>query len=91
VRQSALNERGGRRELISARIAPGGDISCDGSWWIAERPSFFLPVRVLSKLFRRLMIEKLLAAYAAGRLTFPRRARRVNTEAFVAHLARSSA
>jgi hypothetical protein len=42
-------------------IVPGGGISFDGSRWIAKRPDFFLPVRVLSKLFRRLMIEKLVS------------------------------
>jgi hypothetical protein len=51
-------------------IVPGGGISLDGERWIACRPGFFLPVRVLSKLFRRLMIEKLKAAHAAGKLTF---------------------
>jgi hypothetical protein len=51
-------------------IVPGGGISLDRSRWIAKRPDFFLPVRVLSKLFRRLMIEKLIAAHAAGQLTF---------------------
>ena len=51
-------------------IVPGGGISLDRSRWIAKRPDFFLPVRVLSKLFRRLMIEKLVAAHAAGQLTF---------------------
>ena len=51
-------------------IVPGGGISLDGSRWIAKRADFFLPVRVLSKLFRRLMIEKLVAAHAAGQLTF---------------------
>ena len=40
-------------------IVPGGGISLDGERWIGRKPSFFLPVRVLSKLFRRLMIEKL--------------------------------
>ncbi|HEX3410680.1 MAG TPA: transposase zinc-binding domain-containing protein, partial [Stellaceae bacterium] len=40
-------------------IVPGGGISRDRSRWVAKRPDFFLPVRVLSKLFRRLMIEKL--------------------------------
>jgi hypothetical protein len=69
-------------------IAPGGGISRDGSRWIAKRPDFFLPVRVLSKLFRRLMIEKLFAAHAAGRLTFHgAHAALVNTKAFAAHLA----
>ena len=51
-------------------IVPGGGIALDGSRWIAQRPDFFLPVRVLSKLFRRRMIEKLIAAHAAGQLTF---------------------
>jgi hypothetical protein len=51
-------------------IVPGGGISCDGQRWIACRPNFFLPVFVLSKLFRRLMLEKLAAAHAAGKLQF---------------------
>jgi hypothetical protein len=50
-------------------IVPGGGISVDGERWVTCRPSFFLAVRVLSKLFRRLMIEKLMAAHATGRLT----------------------
>ena len=51
-------------------IVPGGGLSADSQRWIACRPKFFLPWRVLSKLFRRLMLEKLLAAHAAGRLQF---------------------
>jgi hypothetical protein len=51
-------------------IVPGGGLSADGSKWVAGKPGFFLPVRVLSKLFRRLMLEKLAAAHAVGRLTF---------------------
>jgi hypothetical protein len=51
-------------------IVPGGGIALDGSKWIASKPHFFLPVLVLSKLFRRLMLEKLMAAHKAGRLTF---------------------
>ena len=51
-------------------IVPGGGISLDGQRWIACRPGFFLPVRVLSRLFRRLFLEKLVAAHAAGRLSF---------------------
>src|SRR5438128_12563995 len=52
-------------------IVPGGGISLDGQRWIAcRRPRFILPVRVLSKLFRRLMLEKLLAAHTAGKLQF---------------------
>ena len=51
-------------------IAPGGGLSLDGSRWIACRPGFFLPVRVLSRLFRRLFLEGLAALHAAGRLAF---------------------
>jgi hypothetical protein len=51
-------------------IVPGGGLSADGSKWVAGKASFFLPVRVLSKLFRRLMLEKLAAAHAAGKLQF---------------------
>jgi hypothetical protein len=51
-------------------IVPGGGISLGGDRWIAARPNFFLPVLVLSKLFRRLMLEKLVAAHAASKLRF---------------------
>jgi hypothetical protein len=51
-------------------IVPGGGLSADRKHWIAAKPTFFLPVFVLSKLFRRLMLEKLLAAHAAAKLTF---------------------
>jgi Putative transposase/Transposase zinc-binding domain len=51
-------------------IVPGGGISQDGQHWIACRPGFFLPVRVLSRLFRRLFLEQLSAAYLAGQLQF---------------------
>jgi Putative transposase len=51
-------------------IAPGGGISPDGTRWIASRRGFFLPVLVLSALFRRLMLEKLAAAHKAGKLRF---------------------
>jgi hypothetical protein len=46
------------------RIVPGGGLAADGSKWVAGKRSFFLPVRVLSKLFRRLMLEKLAGAPA---------------------------
>ena len=49
-------------------IVPGGGISLDGQRWISCRPGFFLPVRVLSRLFRRLFLEELVAAHDAGRL-----------------------
>jgi hypothetical protein len=44
-------------------IVPGGGIALDGSRWVSCRPGFFLPVRVLSRLFRRLFLEKLVAAH----------------------------
>src|SRR6202171_3701802 len=53
-------------------IVRGGGLSMDDGHWISCKPNFLLPVRVLSKLFRRLMLEKLLAAYRAGRLQFLR-------------------
>ncbi|MFQ5974315.1 MAG: transposase, partial [Alphaproteobacteria bacterium] len=51
-------------------IVPGGGISLDGERWISCRPRFFLHVRVLSRLFQRLFLEKLRAAHRAGRLRF---------------------
>jgi len=69
-------------------IVPGGGISSDGRRWIACRPGFFLPVLVLSKLFRRLMLEKLVAAHAAGKLQFfGSHAHLAQSEAFAAVLA----
>jgi len=51
-------------------IVPGGGLSPDGQHWIACRPRFFLSVEVLSRLFRRLFLERLTAAYQLGRLEF---------------------
>ncbi len=51
-------------------IVPGGGVSPDGSRWVACKRGFFLPVRVLSRLFRRLFLEGLAALHAAGRLVF---------------------
>jgi len=51
-------------------IVPGGGFSLDGKRWVSCRPSFFLPVRVLSRLFRRLFLEQLAAAHAADKLQF---------------------
>jgi hypothetical protein len=51
-------------------VVPGGGISADGKRWIACRPRFFLPVRVLSCLFRRLFLEHLQAAFDRGQLQF---------------------
>jgi hypothetical protein len=51
-------------------IVPGGGISPDGERWAHCRPGFFLPVRVLSRLFRRLFLEGLEALHASGELQF---------------------
>jgi hypothetical protein len=51
-------------------IVPGGGFSLDGSSWVSCRPHFFLPVQVLSRLFRRLCLEQLVAAHDAGGLQF---------------------
>lgn len=51
-------------------VVPGGGISLDGSRWVACRPGFFLPVRVLSDRFRNLYLRNLEKSYAAGKLQF---------------------
>ena len=69
-------------------IVPGGGISLDGSKWVSCRPGFFLPVRVLSRLFRRLLLDKLVAAHRAGELQFfGNHAALANAQAFDAYLA----
>ena len=51
-------------------VVPGGGLSADGERWISCRPGFFLPVRVLSRLFRRLFLAQLQATFDAGHLHF---------------------
>ena len=51
-------------------VVPGGGISLDGARWVSSRAAFLLPVRVLSKLFRRLFLTRLIALHTAGRLHF---------------------
>ena len=51
-------------------IVPGGGLASDGTRWTPCKRGFFLPVRVLSRLFRRLFLEQLDAAHRAGRLEF---------------------
>jgi hypothetical protein len=69
-------------------IVPGGGISLDGERWVSCRPGFFPPVRVLSRLFRRLFLERLVAAHNAGRLHFfGDHAPLADRRAFAAHLA----
>ena len=51
-------------------IVPGGGLSPDGARWVPCRPGFFQHVRVLSRLFRRLFLQGLLALHRAGALVF---------------------
>ena len=51
-------------------IVPGGGLSPDGNRWVSSRPAFLLPVRVLGKLFRRLLLTRLMALHVGGRLGF---------------------
>ena len=51
-------------------VIPGGGLSPDGTRWVACRPGFFLPVRVLSRLFRRLFLDALHQAFRTGQLRF---------------------
>ena len=69
-------------------IVPGGGVSLDGERWLSRRPGFFLPVRVLSRLFRRLFLTMLLTAHKAGHLQFfGRHAALADADSFGAHLA----
>ena len=51
-------------------VVPGGGLSPDGQRWVSCRPDFFLPVRVLGHLFRRLFLESLQKAFDSGKLQF---------------------
>ena len=69
-------------------IVPGGGLSPDGTRWIGCRPGFFLPVKVLSRLFRRLFLEGLIRLHKAGKLRFfGDLAGLADPNAFTAHLA----
>src|SRR3954449_8644185 len=69
-------------------IVPAGGISLDGGRWVACRPGFFLPVRVLSRLFRRLFLDGLAEAHGRGELeAFGDLAGLKGPGAFRAHLA----
>src|ERR1700752_1640728 len=69
-------------------IVPGGGISLDGTHWVRCKPGFLLPVRVLSRLFRRLFLAALADATTAGRLAFLGAIEGLRRrEAFAAHLA----
>jgi len=69
-------------------IVPGGGLSLDGQRWVACKSGFFLPVRVLSRLFRRLFLERLSAAHHAGDLQFfGAHQKLVDSQAFADYLA----
>ena len=69
-------------------VVPGGGLSSDGARWISCRPGFFLPVRVLSRLFRGKFLDQTRRAFARGDLTFQGRlARLAEPDAFSDHLA----
>ncbi len=69
-------------------VVPGGGLSPDGERWIKGRPNFFLAVKPLAKLFRRLFLERLAAAFDAGALGFfGDLASLSEPAAFAAHLA----
>jgi hypothetical protein len=51
-------------------VVAGGGLSADGTEWISCRAGFFLPVRVLSQLFRRLFLQYLVKAFDADNLEF---------------------
>ncbi|WP_087006119.1 IS91 family transposase [Rhizobium sullae] len=69
-------------------VVPGGGLSPDRSRWVACRPGFFLPVRVLSRLFRRLFLTALAEAFAHGELRFSNELTHLNDDdAFTRHLA----
>jgi hypothetical protein len=71
-------------------VVPGGGISPDGSRWIPCRPGFFLPVRVLARLFRRLFLEALQRAFDSGKLKFLHTLEPLShRDAFLTHLARA--
>jgi hypothetical protein len=68
-------------------IVPGGGVALDGERWMSCRPGFFLPVRVLSRLFRRLFLEKLVGAHQVGLLHFfGQHAPLAGSKAFAAYL-----
>jgi hypothetical protein len=68
-------------------VIPGGGLSPDGKRWISCPPDFFLPVRVLSRLFRRLFLESLQKAFDSGKLRLSASLKSLgDREAFVSYL-----
>jgi hypothetical protein len=72
-------------------VVPGGGVAPNGERWVSCRPGFFLPVRVLSRLFRRLFIAQLQLAFDAGELQFFNSLEALSSRvAFAKHLAAPS-
>jgi hypothetical protein len=68
-------------------VVPAGGLSPDGTRWVYACPSFFLPVKILSRVFRGKFVAGLRAAFRAGMLTMPSDLQRLNSEpAFAAWL-----
>src|ERR1700681_3577570 len=68
-------------------IVPGGGVSLDGKRWVSCRPRYLFPVEGLSCLFRRVLMEKLATAHAAGGLQFfGKHAKLADSKAFAAYL-----
>ncbi|MFS8049899.1 IS91 family transposase [Rhizobium sp. BR 314] len=71
-------------------VVPGGGLSPDRTRWINCRSGFFLPVRVLSRLFRRLFLTALAEAFAKSELQFFKDLAHLNDDkTFARHLARA--
>ena len=69
-------------------VVPGGGLSLDGQRWVRCRRTFFLPVKVLARLYRRLFLKQLAAAFAAGQITLTGELASLGADgAFVAALA----
>ena len=68
-------------------VIPGGGLASDGSGWVGCRPGFFLPVRVLSRYFRRVLLQALQDAFESGQLRFAGRLQPLNDpRRFAEHL-----
>ena len=68
-------------------VVPGGGLSPDGTQWVSCRPGFFLPVRVLSRLVRRLLLDAVCEAFETGQLHFAGTLDALNDrQHFAAHL-----
>ncbi len=69
-------------------IVPGGGISLDGAKWISAKPAFLLPVKVLSRLFRRLFLTGLEQLHATGKLmVYGKLAEQITSNGLIAYLA----